>query len=441
MITNSIFILGAGSSKEYGMPLWDELSDEIKRKVSAFRQDSLENLLQICCQHHPHLNEEERQYAVSFVDEVLSSVGENERFATIDEAISTLLKETEYHLYNEKFTKHLRQTPSEEFFWALLFWTFRELIIGEKGKGTTTSPAETFLFQGAHQTKGWLRSLIGENGKLLIDDKTNMFIDFNYDDLLYTCFCYLKCDSYYMSPQHNSSSLKREERKSQELRDLKEEAREIASEISKEWTNLKNQNRNERNILTKGQGQNTRLQSLNSKLIQINKSIQDKNVKSPIEFKYDWMRNAPVKETINLFQLHGYFGMLTHAAHNWSKEYKKVLASQSKSESYRGSEPISCHDAGEIQFKNINNTIESGSHNRLLILGLGSRSLDFNLAKINFESMTAVISSIWFTCYDELEVSFYNDYFRERFGHGLELRRFKTCSDLANALSKLSSLQ
>lgn len=295
MITNSIFILGAGSSKEYGMPLWDELSDEIKRKVNAFRHGSLENLLQICCQHHPHLNEEERQYAVSFVDEVLSSVGENERFATIDEAISTLLKETEYHLYNEKFTKHLRQTPSEEFFWSLLFWTFRELIIGEEGKGTTTSPAETFLFHGAHQTKGWLRSLIGENGKLLCDDTTNMFIDFNYDDLFYTCFCYLKCDSYYMSSQHNSSSLKREERKSQELRDLKEEAREIASEISKEWTNLKNQNRNERNILTKGQGQNTRLQSLNSKLIQINKNIQDKNVKSPIEFKYDWMRNAPVK--------------------------------------------------------------------------------------------------------------------------------------------------
>ena len=66
MITNSIFILGAGSSAEYGMPLWKDLAKEMRLQFEAIEATSWERDLDRCVQG-VIVTEEDTKYAVSFL--------------------------------------------------------------------------------------------------------------------------------------------------------------------------------------------------------------------------------------------------------------------------------------------------------------------------------------------------------------------------------------
>ena len=95
MITNSIFILGAGSSAEYGMPLWKDIAPEMRKKFDQLSYGDRDHATHQLVVGHA-ISHDEKAHAISFCEKALDAVGRNMQFSTIYEAISTLVKEASF---------------------------------------------------------------------------------------------------------------------------------------------------------------------------------------------------------------------------------------------------------------------------------------------------------------------------------------------------------
>ncbi len=100
-----------------------------------------------------------------------------------------------------------------------------------------------------------------------------------------------------------------------------------------------------------------------------------------------------------------------------------------------GDNAVSCHNAYEnFTFKDITDRInELANHDqqnrelKLILLGVGPHSLEFNLKKI-FEGQAFDVRQIHYTCTSEDKIQFYEQYF-DRFEATTE--RYKDCQELA----------
>ena len=432
MITNSIFILGAGSSAEYGMPLWDELAKEMRKKFQQLTYDDWDHAVHQLVVGHA-ISHYEKAQAISFCQKVLNAVGKDRQFSTIDEAISRMLEETGNAEHNFFYASNMLQTPSEALFWYLMFLTFQERMLGEQGAGSDYSPTDTTLWLGHHQRMGWLRCLMNDNATLLaIAD--NIFIDFNYDDLFYAYYCYLLQYPDYFSKETQKRlydrglSLQSREGRLKKLSQLilQKEKRLLALP--------------ERGKILRGA--TVEREFKDPKLQQIEESLQRyQNYESEISdlnlnFQSDWRAYTLLKKEIYLFQPHGFFQALNKPSGNSHIGDHGIFQNIDRSKSYRGTEPISCHDTRAENFKEINDALKGRPCERLILMGVGPASLRQNLNKIAFENVTQKISEIWFTCFECKHIDDYKDYFAERFGEKIDMKQFKTCTELAKALAQ-----
>ena len=156
----------------------------------------------------------------------------------------------------------------------------------------------------------------------------------------------------------------------------------------------------------------------------------------PALFERQWRNDDKKRSNMKLFQPHGYFRLLHRRGAKKSTDFHAIIEAYKGSNSYRGTEPISCHNTLPKNFSNINNAINKQYCERIIVMGVGPRSLRQNLQHIRFEDLSPPPSEIWFTCYDSAEMECYEKYFKERFGEKIKKKDFKTCTELAKALAK-----
>ena len=431
MITNSIFILGAGSSAEYGLPLWKDLAPEMRKKLQQFSHDEWDHVVGQLAGNYS-TSHDDRAKAILFCIDVLNAVDEEETFSTIDEAISMKLRESNAAQHNRRFAMRKLQTLSEVLFWYVMLLTFHDKLLGRQGEGSDYSAIDTTLWLGHHQTMGWLRNFI-QNNSLLLSHETNMFIDFNYDGLFYAMYSYLNQFPEYFSieKQKQLSDLgislytrSSREKKHTELNELLDRR---ISEIS------------DGEVLREGLVNNSfpdpELRRLDKELAKIEQ--YDVNIrKLNLHFIADWRRYNPFKEDMKLFQPHGFFEGLNNPNPKNSIVQYGIFQNIDRSKSYRGTEPISCHDTRDKNFKEINQALKGRPYERLILMGVGPTSLRQNLDKIKFDNVKPKINEIWFTCFNSVDIDDYEDYFAERFGEKIDMKQFKRCEDLAKALAQ-----
>lgn len=121
-------------------------------------------------------------------------MGDKKEFSTVDEAITARLKEMNHEPEFQEAVVELRQTLEEQFFWIILsvsLFSYNKVDWGNYAVGLL----DKFLYSGMHNERGWIKEL-----KLHLQGNSicsNIFIDFNYDDVFYSILTYLKCDPYY----------------------------------------------------------------------------------------------------------------------------------------------------------------------------------------------------------------------------------------------------
>ena len=151
-----IFILGAGTSKCVGLPMWDELKELILEKISD--KSVVENLF--------------RKYHGEEFDvlrDCIEKVGkEEDQYPTIDAGISTVTNNGD----NEDFEK------IQNLFFEIIKQIFEEKF-DESGKDDHI--ASTLIKAFMHDNKMEYRDL-----RLFLGKK--IFIDFNYDDVFSNLF-------------------------------------------------------------------------------------------------------------------------------------------------------------------------------------------------------------------------------------------------------------
>jgi hypothetical protein len=132
-----IFILGAGSSVDYGLPIWKELSNLIKTKIG-------------------NDNDGLYKYRKEIID-WLDKVGDNKKYETIDECIASESVSKDYHSNGHEIENEIFRVVKDIF-------------------------EESYRDNEA----GWVRKLnegIKNNRGLNIENRI-AFINYNYDDVL-----------------------------------------------------------------------------------------------------------------------------------------------------------------------------------------------------------------------------------------------------------------
>ncbi|MGC6516514.1 MAG: hypothetical protein ACON49_00630 [Candidatus Puniceispirillaceae bacterium] len=420
-IKNSIIILGAGSSKEYGLPLWNELADKM---ISDVKLRDAKTIL-IKYPGFDLMTDEYLEYSIAFIEKVKKGVQGGE-YSTIDEAISDLLAKKSDHPLERIYTSRFMQTPSEALFWFLMNLIFHQSIIGGNLGGCSV---DTFLWLGNHQTLGWLRFLIGEPKTLDMQGTNNIVIDFNYDDLFYSCYSYLTHFPEYYSENYIASKSRREreiENRMEKIRSLEEEVDRLRVQYAEK--------RDLRQSLIRGEVANQHLIEKREALEALKNNNAPETDSLP-EIEGEWRKIVASKNDLNIFQPHGYFSALHKNQKLWKKDGLKIIDPNKGTHSYRGSEPISCYDTVPQNFSKITEALEQNNFDKLIVMGVGPESLPVNFEKITFEAMPSALNEIWFTCYEDEKKQIYVDYFRNRFGNHISLKMHKTCTDLAKALS------
>ena len=432
MITNSIFILGAGSSAEYGMPLWKDLAPEMRKKFDQLTYDDWDHAVHQLVVGHA-ISYDEKAQAISFCQKVLNAVGKDRQFSTIDEAISRMLEETANAEHNFFFAMNMLQTPSEVLFWYIMFLIFRERMLAEQGAGSDYSPIDTKLWLGHHKTMGWLRYLMNEDTTLLAN-AYNIFIDFNYDNLFYAYYCYLLQYPDYFSKETqqrlNGMGLTLQSREGR-LKKLSQ----LEQKKQKRLSALPDRGKICRGATVEREFSDLELQQIEQALEQYRNYDSEINNLN-LDYSSDWRNYSLPKEEICVFQPHGFFQALNkHASSHHIAEHG-IFQNIDRSKSYRGTEPISCHDTRDKNFEDVNQALKARPYERLIIMGVGPTSLRQNLDKIAFDNVNPKINEIWFTCFEHKDIDDYEDYFAERFGEKIDMKIFDNCTDLAKALAQ-----
>ena len=394
MITNSIFILGAGSSAEYGMPLWDELAEEMKKKFQQLTYDDLDQAVDQLALGHV-ISHDEKAQAISFCQKVLNAVGKDRQFSTVDEAISTMLEETGNAEHNFFYLSDMLQTPSEVLFWYIMFLIFQERMLAEQGAGSDYSPIDTKLWLGHHQTMGWLRYLMNKDTTLLAN-ADNIFIDFNYDDLFYAQHCYLLRYPDYFSKE-TQQRLRERELTLQSREGRLKKLSELTLQKKERLLALPDRGKILRGATVKRGFSDPVLQQIEQALERYRNYDSEINNLN-LRYASDWRNYSLHKEDICLFQPHGFFQALNkHVGSNHISEHG-IFQNIDRSKSYRGTEPISCHDTEDKNFEDINQALKGRPYERLILMGVGPASLRQNLSQINLNDVEN-IKTIYYTCH------------------------------------------
>ena len=134
---NKIFILGAGASNEYGLPLWKELNDSILEEL----ENDIDN-------KYKYKKE---------IKEWLENIGENKKYSTIDECISkeSILYHNDGYLIEDEIFSIIKSVLNKSFM--------------------------------KDKNDGWVSDL---NNKIINNKIEDMiyFINYNYDNVLYQNF-------------------------------------------------------------------------------------------------------------------------------------------------------------------------------------------------------------------------------------------------------------
>ena len=154
--TRDVFILGAGTSKCVGLPLWDELKELILEKISD--QSVIENLSE---KYHEERFDELR--------DLIEKVGkEKGQYATVDEGMSIETNNGGSEYYEE----------TQNLFFEIIKQIFEEKF-DESGKDDHIASILIKIFLNKHKMEY-------RNLRLFLGNK--IFIDFNYDDVFSKLF-------------------------------------------------------------------------------------------------------------------------------------------------------------------------------------------------------------------------------------------------------------
>ncbi len=189
-IKDSIFILGAGSSNEYGMPLWADLAQEMKNTLNKYKCKDLANAL-AKRGHRILLNEE---YICVILNQLLADIVAGKISTTIDEAITARLIELggKDGMIKDGDKPMAKMTDFETFFWFVMYIVFKERM--NTLDGSIESDIDTFMRTRVAKQKGWIKLMDvfnTEDSFTSFKNNNNMIIDFNYGDVFYASFAFL----------------------------------------------------------------------------------------------------------------------------------------------------------------------------------------------------------------------------------------------------------
>ena len=419
-LKSTIMILGAGASAEFGMPTWNELKEKLEELATKQKT-------------HPSLIQSFQNKKTYFNMLTMIMKG-NIKGKTIDERFSNFMDENCQNENNFIFNGYeIDGELFEDFFWGSIEYIFYS-ILKEKGSRQANKNFILNYLDAREMKTTWLDLYVKSFAKSLVKNKQfNLVIDFNYDNLFHSIFSYeTQYQNYLLSEDYellkHYTNTQRE--KLLEIDELKKQYNEI-EKIEK--SNLSYRKR--------------RVDGTTEKEVQIKKTEIEKNLSRNRSLR-DIMRdsiehhqfNFKVEDVVknsqlNIFQPHGYFDSFSVKNPNTSFKPSKPKPEYSN-KSLRGNEPISCYDTREGRFHGIHKNIEDNTTEEIIILGVGTTAIEYNLSKLKLEKTKGTVKRVFFTCYEPKEISIYKNFFKKTFGQNVALIHEKTCSELIDRLIK-----
>ena len=191
MITNSIFILGAGSSAEYGMPLWDELAKEMRNSMSEKIADSAKYEVEINAMTKIFGVNRNHILTAHFFNACMMTKVAKGQYKTIDQCLSEELEQLSRRPDMLAGFDHSNVQVVEHWFWLIMLHIFKGRL-SNKCSSSNSSTMDLFLRSGNFQTTGWIKELFSSDVNSGMQGvHSNAYVDFNYDDIFRSVLRYL----------------------------------------------------------------------------------------------------------------------------------------------------------------------------------------------------------------------------------------------------------